>query len=331
MEVPENFDELPWEFETTCDWCGKTFLTTKQRYKSNKHTCCSRKCDAELKRSQTKSNCSCVVCGKPLHRKPSYLKDTKNVTCSYECCYKLKKITMIGKNNHQYGLKGKLNSSYKNDIVITAFGYKSVTAWEHPYHDYGGRVLEHRLIAEQYLLDEINSIEIDGKRYLRPEFIVHHIDFDKLNNNVANLCVLRKETHVSFHNSLNTIIRSDNGDIKQVINEADSNNKEKSYDKLKEYITKYNVYYHTVDSMNLVEYDEVDIPIIDDIKNKCITTESKLLTVKDVQKILNIVEPKVYSIFNRQDFPKFQIGNKYFVPENEFYEYVNSKYTRNIQ
>ena len=329
LEVPENFDQLPWEFETTCELCGKAFITTKDRYRKNKHNFCSHECSSIYKKASP--NCECVICHKPLHRKPSYIKKTKNITCSYECCYKLKQMTMSGENNHQYGLKGRLNPSYEQGFIITHYGYRSIIAWDHPYHNSSGRVLEHRLVAEQFLLDNLNSIEINGKLYLRPEFTVHHIDFDKLNNNVENLCVLRKETHVAFHNSLNEIIRDDNGKIKQITNIINSTNKEELRDRFKIYVTKYNIYYHSMTSMNLIENDEIDIPIINDIQNKYITEESKLLSVKDVQRILDITEPKVYNIFNREDFPKFQIGHKYVIPKDKFYKYVNSKYNRNIQ
>lgn len=33
MEVREDFDQLPYYFEVQCDYCGKPFVTTKQRYK----------------------------------------------------------------------------------------------------------------------------------------------------------------------------------------------------------------------------------------------------------------------------------------------------------
>ena len=78
-----------------------------------------------------------------------------------------------------------------------------------------GFVFEHRLVAEEYLLNEQNKINIDGKDYLSPDYHVHHIDFDRTNNDVDNLYVLPKSLHIKFHNSLNNIIR-ENGKIKTI-------------------------------------------------------------------------------------------------------------------
>ena len=214
MEVPDNFDDLPWEFETTCEVCGEKFITTKQRYKNNKHSCCSRNCAHKLLTGNY--NCECVVCHKPLHRKPSYIKETKNITCSYECCYKLKKITMAGENNHQYGIRAYENDSFKEGVFITNWGYKKIYHPTHPFAR-GKYVFEHRLIAERFLLDDINSIMINDKKYLSNDYVVHHIDFNRQNNNVSNLCVMKKEDHVSFHNSLKKIKRNkENGRIDSV-------------------------------------------------------------------------------------------------------------------
>lgn len=57
----------------------------------------------------------------------------------------------------------------------------------HPLSAKSGYIREHRLIAEQYLLTEGNSILINGEKYLDPKFDVHHKDFNKLNNDINNL------------------------------------------------------------------------------------------------------------------------------------------------
>ena len=207
LEAREDIKEIPYYFEVNCDYCGKPFITTRQRYDKNKTQCCSRECMGKLHRA--KPNCECVVCGKKIHRKPNQLKKIKNVTCSYECRNKLKKETISGENNHQYGLRGKLNSSYKNGEIITHYGYKKIKQWEHPLCDCEGYVFEHRLIADKYLLDEFNSVEINGHRYLSKKFDVHHIDFNRLNNNIENLCILTKADHRLFHNKINPTLQDE--------------------------------------------------------------------------------------------------------------------------
>ena len=116
-------------------------------------------------------------------------------------------MRMLGSNNHQYGLKGTLNSSWKTNEKTTHYGYKKIRVLDHPFRDCDDFVFEHRLTAEQFLLTEENSIEISGKRYLKPEYIVHHKDGNKLNNNPNNLEVMLKGKHSSFHNKINPVER----------------------------------------------------------------------------------------------------------------------------
>ena len=202
-----------WYIEKTCEYCGKTFQCERQRLK-NKHLFCSRECSANYKKSQSKKY-PCVICGKLVHRKPSQVNTTKNITCSEKCKGILSSLTMQGENNHQFGLKGAKNSSWISDERISYYGYKLIRKLDHPFKNSDGFVFEHRLVAEEYLLNEQNKINIDGKDYLSPDYHVHHIDFDRTNNDVDNLYVLPNSLHVKFHNSLDNIIR-ENGKIKTI-------------------------------------------------------------------------------------------------------------------
>ena len=142
----------------------------------------------------------CPICGKAFHAKPSRINRTKIVCCGRDCCNKYRNIYMKGEGNHQYGLKGKLNASWKSDKRVTNYGYYKVRVLDHPFKDKNDMVFEHRLIAEQYLLTEENSLVINNKRYLKPTYEVHHIDGNKLNNEVENLMVLTKSEHKRLHN-----------------------------------------------------------------------------------------------------------------------------------
>ena len=73
---------------------------------------------------------------------------------------------------------------------------------QHPFVNNDGYIPEHRLIAEKYLLNDSNSVIIDGKRYLTLEFDVHHIDFNRLNNNPQNLIIMTKGEHKALHQKL---------------------------------------------------------------------------------------------------------------------------------
>ena len=71
------------------------------------------------------------------------------MTCFVECESKNRSNWSKGKGNHQYGLRGKLNASFKSEIRKNNAGYITVYKPEHPYCNGAGRVLEHRLIVEQ--------------------------------------------------------------------------------------------------------------------------------------------------------------------------------------
>lgn len=53
--------------------------------------------------------------------------------------------------------------------------------------------------------------------------------------------------------------------------------------------------------------------------------EIKYLKPKDVQMILGFNMKKIYSIINRPDFPKIQMGRQYLIPEDKFKEYMDSR------
>ena len=156
-------------------------------------------------------NCTCDVCGKKFHRKPSQIKIRKRHYCSRECHYIGKEEYMRGEGNHQYGLKGSANASWQSDIRETRYGYIQVRCLDHPFRDKAGFVLEHRLVAEEYLLTDENSVEIDGKKYLKPGYVVHHKNIDRKDNRPENLQVMTHAEHQALHLGLNPNKRNDLG------------------------------------------------------------------------------------------------------------------------
>lgn len=165
--------------------------------------------EAQENKVNRKTGCNliCPICGKSFYRKKSEInnmKDKNNATCSKECSYELKKTLYSGKNNHQYGLTGNKNASWKSDIKYSKNDnhYTMIRVEDHPFRDKSNFVPKYRLVAEQHLLNENNSIEINGKLYLKPECVVHHIDFNKKNDDASNLYVFPNSSqHVIFHNA----------------------------------------------------------------------------------------------------------------------------------
>lgn len=156
-------------------------------------------------------NCTCPVCGKKFHLKPSHISKHKNHYCSKRCFYDAKKEYMKGSGNHQYGLKGDKNASWKTDRKLSRYGYIQVRCLNHPFRDKADMIFEHRLVAEKYLLNDENSVIVDGKRYLKKSYQVHHKNFDRTDNRVENLQVMTGKEHRRLHNKLNPNKRGKNG------------------------------------------------------------------------------------------------------------------------
>ena len=149
-------------------------------------------------------NCVCPICGKRFHLKEYAVKNRKTKPCCSKACLReYKRILMTGEGNHQYGLKGSKNASWKSDRKKTSYGYIQIRVLDHPFKRHGDYVFEHRLVAEQYLLTKENSVEINGKYYLSPEYEVHHINFCRADNRPENLVVMKKGDHIRLHTALN--------------------------------------------------------------------------------------------------------------------------------
>lgn len=196
--------------EKTCLVCGEKFSVPNWR-KSAKY--CSVKCQRMSLRAE--NNLVCPCCGKEFHRKNSHIKryiGSYGFYCSKECLKIGRKMMMSGENNHQYGLKGSLNSSFKGyDIADRNNNNVDIKVYEptHPYCDKNGRVAKHRLVVEQNheLFDDCFFDVIDGRYCLKKEFCVHHIDLNHDNNSVDNLQVLTRSQHAAVHNKDKQIVR----------------------------------------------------------------------------------------------------------------------------
>lgn len=187
----------------TCEVCGAEFKVIKCRDETAKY--CSIKCQRKSLRGE--ENCICTQCGKSFHMKQSQQnKYERNLGlfCSKECFSEYKKKAYSGSGNHQYGLKGPLNASFINDVLLQKnhnLIERMVYCPNHPFCSKGGRVKEHRLIVEQnyQLFDVKYFIEINGSYYLRPKITVHHIDGNHNNNAISNLMPCTIAEHRKIH------------------------------------------------------------------------------------------------------------------------------------
>lgn len=185
-----------------CANCGADVeIRHKNRLKA-KNICCSKKCIGELLKKNNPNYIPCVVCGTTFYCKPSARVKNGNC-CSKECLAQHRQVIFLGDKNPNYGNRGSDNPIWKSDEKISYYGYRLIRMPNHPFANCDGFVFEHRLIAEQYLLTYDTAIIVDGKRYLSPNYIVHHKDKNKLNNNVDNLEIMKLGEHSSMHNKEN--------------------------------------------------------------------------------------------------------------------------------
>ena len=74
---------------------------------------------------------------------------------------------------------------------------------EHPFAHHNGYIFEHRLVMENYLRknepDHPALIDIKGKKYLSPKWVVHHWNENKIDNRPINLEVCLPNTHNTFY------------------------------------------------------------------------------------------------------------------------------------
>lgn len=197
--------------EKTCQICGKTFYVPHWRKEKAKY--CSVEC--QRKSLHGAANVVCTNCGNSFHMKPYRLQKYARhmgYFCSRSCETEYRKAWFAGSNNHQYGLKGSLNSSFKGEELphgnhnltdVRVYAPYRVDANKH------GRVVKHRLLVEQnWSLYPQEAFEIiKGQHVLKKGYDVHHADGNHNNNAISNLIVLTRNEHTNVHNRQKHIVR----------------------------------------------------------------------------------------------------------------------------
>lgn len=51
----------------------------------------------------------------------------------------------------------------------------------------------------------------------------------------------------------------------------------------------------------------------------------KMLNVMDIKQHLNISKETAYKLVKLKDFPKIIIGNRYYIPEDKYVEWLNKR------
>lgn len=144
---------------------------------------CSQKCSGIFKTENKKgiTNNYKGVCKNCNQEFETYKSPSRNDPkfCSLKC---------IGESQ-----KGENNPAYNGGKYFDASGYVVLFMPNHPFCGIKGTVLEHRFVMECKI-----------GRYLTEKEVVHHIDFNKQNNEPSNLMLFKNNSeHIKFHAQLN--------------------------------------------------------------------------------------------------------------------------------
>ena len=129
----------------------------------------------------TRIEFSCECCGTKKKLNKKHYDRINHHFCSVKCSARWKSLNLSGKNSpyYKHGLDSKGYKVCKNQKSNT----RKV----------------HRHIMEEYLGRKLKSTEI-----------VHHIDFDKTNNNIENLYLFESQKrHGAYHGFLKHIVYSE--------------------------------------------------------------------------------------------------------------------------
>jgi len=166
--------------------------------------------EPKTKRSGNRAVCKCDWCDKEFIRNYFWAKSQKHHFCSRKCWIEWKKENSFGKDNPFYGKRhsresidkflrkigdsrrGSGNTNWNGGRIKNDSGYILVYQPEHPFRSREKYVREHRLVMEKHL-----------GRYLKPEEVVHHINFIRDDNRIENLMLFKNNReHGAFHREL---------------------------------------------------------------------------------------------------------------------------------
>lgn len=140
---------------------------------------------------------------KKLKGKPKSLEHRKNISKGLKgikfSLQRRKAMSLIRKGIKRPDLSlsriGEGNPAWKGGRTKDGNGYWVIYMPKHPYACQG-KIKEHRLVIERHL-----------GRYLKPNEIIHHIDFDKINNKIENLYLMSRGQHSKLHRDLEKKVR----------------------------------------------------------------------------------------------------------------------------
>lgn len=141
----------------------------------------------------------CKNCGKEVYRRPSLLKRTKFSSCSKSCSMVINNKGRIPWNKGLKGSQVAWNKGIENPSILL----DKHPSWKGGRNKMSTGYIRIRTVNKDYQLEHRVLIENKLGRKLLPSEVVHHIDFNKANNDLENLLVFDNQSaHIKHHQQL---------------------------------------------------------------------------------------------------------------------------------
>lgn len=178
----------------TCRNCGTEFKVPPCRAKTA-YTC-SKACKYAMTPKTRSQLCKCETCGSEFHTPLSHYKRGEGRFCSRAC----HAVWQAASEEYSARVCGDNNPMWKGGVVSHRDGYIYQSKPQHPLTS-NGYVLQHRLVMEDRMREEVPDHPFLTEGYLPVAIHVHHRDNDKANNHPGNLMAMTGEAHLRWHNS----------------------------------------------------------------------------------------------------------------------------------
>jgi len=194
------------QIETTCDNCKSTISIQPSDLAKCKHHFCNKKCfnafaGQGMKKGSNQSRwkggdveINCAHCNNPFminqSRLNQSLKTNGKLFCSTTCMGKWRSETFIGDNSPVFGMKRSDETKLKQSISRKG---KCIGELNHAWKGGSDRNYPYAFMELRPIVRELynNECQICGKIGID----VHHIDYNKKNNDPSNLIVLCRDCH----------------------------------------------------------------------------------------------------------------------------------------
>lgn len=183
-EMPKNYSQLK------CNYCGKIFYRNNTLIKEANNIYCSNECRVKASKEKVENNCVCPICGKTFHRDNWAIENNINNYCSNNCKNIALSFYKTGKpNSWQFQIEfNESSGEYYNNghrYVIINYNHPSSIMTE-----FGMAIKEEIIIAENYLLNDLNTMVLGENKYLSNQYTIAHKNFVLDDNDINNLYVI---------------------------------------------------------------------------------------------------------------------------------------------